>query len=81
MVAPILLTRNGDGPAGAGVMSCGLLVPSRLVTLIEVLLGVVSAKLTGPSPVTADDTSTVSHVPRENGPVVSSTAPTAGALL
>jgi hypothetical protein len=51
------------------------------VTLTAVLLGVVSAKLTGPLPAIADDTLTVSHVPLGNPPVAPSRAPTAGAVL
>jgi hypothetical protein len=80
VAAPVRVTTYGDGEPGAGTMSCGLLTPSRLVTLIAVELDVVSAKLTGPLPVTASANWTEIQVPAGKAPVLPSVAPGAGAV-
>ena len=50
-------------------MSCGPLAPdSRLARVNAVGLDVMSARLTGPLPVTSGVTSTVTHVPATSGP-------------
>ncbi len=55
-----------SAPAPVWTTSCGGLAVSRLLRLIPVLLIPVSARLTVPSPVTSDVTSTTTHEPAAN---------------
>ena len=67
-------------PDPQSMMSWGGFVPSRLLYLVARLLLLVSAKLTGPSPETRNETSMLYHLPLVTGPDEPTTAPNRDAL-
>src|SRR6266545_6592560 len=74
-------TGSSLGGTGSSRTSWGGLAPSRLSSVLELVLVVVRAKLTSPLPWTCAVTSTENHVFAEIDPDAPMGAPSAGRLL